>query len=256
VEHAHEHVEHAAVFAEQTRNRLLHEAKTILHERGLDVPHPNLVGRKLARVFVLTIDYVDAAALVVLSGPPRRDRIVRRSGDIRRARVGRAHPDTARAGDLFVSDAKHLRADFADEVLGPHFDVARRAAFDEQHERPVAEASEKIGWLAGLVDQTGELTNEFFDAERTDVIEDRGQLIGFDGYELPDAGFDRLRQRLFEPFEKELALQRARGGIALERLVQVLIERIRAGAATRRHAKADCRFAVELRFRKLDIEGH
>src|SRR5690606_30986524 len=117
-------------------------------------------------------------------------------GDIGRARIDGTHSDAARAGDLLVPDTEHLCADLADEILRPNLDVARRAALHEQHERPVAKAPEEIGRLAGLVDQTGELTDEFFDTERADVSADRGQLVCFDGDELPDAGLDRLCQRL------------------------------------------------------------
>src|SRR5690606_18833439 len=112
-------------FAEQARDRLLHEAKAVFHERRFDVPNPNFVRCDAARVFVLMIDHVNAAAAALLRGAPRRDRVVERSGNIGRTRVDRADADAARARDLLVSDAEDLRTDLADEILGPDLDVAR-----------------------------------------------------------------------------------------------------------------------------------
>ena len=43
VDHAHQHVEHAGVLALQARDRLLHQAEAVLHERRLDVLDPHLV---------------------------------------------------------------------------------------------------------------------------------------------------------------------------------------------------------------------
>ncbi len=43
VDHAHQHVEHARVLALQARDRLLHQAEAVLHERRLDVLDPHLV---------------------------------------------------------------------------------------------------------------------------------------------------------------------------------------------------------------------
>ena len=56
VDHAHQHVEHAAVLAHQARDRLLHQSEAVLHQRRADVAHPDLVRGLLARVLVLRVD--------------------------------------------------------------------------------------------------------------------------------------------------------------------------------------------------------
>ena len=151
VDHAHQHVEHAAVLAEQARDRLLHQAEAILHQRRLDAAHPDLVGRLLARVLFLMIDDLDAVAAACLRAAACGDRIVDRHGRIGLARIDHADADAAGAGDLLVADAKHLRRDLAHEIVRPRLDVARRAALHQQHQRAVAEAADQIGRLAGLV---------------------------------------------------------------------------------------------------------
>src|SRR6185436_1829298 len=147
------------------------------------------------------------------------------------------------------------RADLADEIVRPGLDVALRAALHQQHERAVAETTEQVARLARLGDQTGELPNEFFDRQRTELVGQRIELVRLNRHELADARLDRLRQLLLELLHEEAPLQRAGRSIALQRISELLVDR--AGIALLgRDAQAHRRLAVEVGWRQLDLERH
>ena len=88
---------------------------------------------------------------------------------------------TLQVQEICLSPTRNTCAgDFANEIVRPGLDVARRAALHQQHERAVAEAAEQIAGLARLADQPGELADELFDRERADVVADRVELVGLD----------------------------------------------------------------------------
>ena len=72
VQHAHQHVEHALVFAEQARDRLLHQAEAVLHQGALDVLDPDLVVGLHAGVGVGLVDRVHLIAAEFASAARRR----------------------------------------------------------------------------------------------------------------------------------------------------------------------------------------
>ena len=94
VEHAHQHVEHALVLAEQARDRLLHQAESILHQGALDVLDPDLVVGLHARVGVGLVDDVHLVAAELAPAPGGADRIGDRGADVGICR--RQQPQTHR----------------------------------------------------------------------------------------------------------------------------------------------------------------
>ncbi len=93
VQHAHQDVEHALVLAEQACNRLLHQAKAVLHQRTLDVLDPDLVVGLHPGVGVGLVDHVHLIAAEFASAPHGADRIGDRTAHIRGCRTSRVGVD-------------------------------------------------------------------------------------------------------------------------------------------------------------------
>jgi hypothetical protein len=162
---------------------------------------------------------------------PCRERVVDRASPRRRADIDHADADAARAGRLLVAGAEHLRRDFADQIVGPRFDVALRAALHQQHERAVAEPAEQVVRLARLGNQSGKLSDEFLDGQRTDVVRERLELVGLDRDDLADAGLDRLRQLLLQLLHRRSAVADAPVAASRSRRFrQLLVDRCRRRA--------------------------
>jgi hypothetical protein len=213
------------------------------------------VGGLAFGVFVAVIDDAEAIAAGGLRISACGERIGDGYGRVGRARIDRADADAARAGDLFIADSEDLLSDLAQQVVAPDLDVARGATLGQDHESAIAEAAEQIFRQPRFADEPGKLTDEIFGQQRTQLIENRAQFVGFDGHELADAGLDRLRQPLLQMLDEKASLERACRRIVLERVRQLICERL-VIALLGRDTKLDCRLPVELGARKLHFDLH
>ena len=78
IDHAHQHVEHAFVFAEQAGDGLLHQSEAVFHQRRSHALHPQLVGRFALRILFAVIDDLQPSAAVEFGR--LRERRAHRSG--------------------------------------------------------------------------------------------------------------------------------------------------------------------------------
>ena len=145
VEHAHQHVEHALVLAEQARDRLLHQPEAVLHQRALDVLDPDLVVGLYAGIGVGLVDRVHLIAAELAPAARGVDRVGDRGGDVG---IGgwqqpQAHGDGG--GEVLLVEHEGMFVDALDDVLGPGLHVARGAALEHDQEAVAAESAAQVG---------------------------------------------------------------------------------------------------------------
>ena len=203
VDHAQNGVVHDVLLAAQARDRQMREPEAVLHERRLDLLHPDLVEALHARALVgrlLEHDAVAALFAAELVGAPRfRDQRVEARG--RRPNFG----ETDRAGDRqrVVRALENPARDARQGILRPCLDVSQRAALEEQREDLAAETPIEIVRLRELAELLGDLHQDVLARERPDLLLELAELVGPDVRERANAaaaaGIEPVGQHLEEP---------------------------------------------------------
>ncbi len=256
VEHAHQHVEHALVLAEQARDRLLYQPEPILHERALDVLHPDLVVSLHPRVGVGLVDRVHLVAAELASAPRRADRVGDRRTDvgIGRRQEPQAHRD--RHHEVFLVETEAVIADARDDVLRPGLDIARRAALEQDQEAVAAEASAEVVGGELEAQRLGELADEVLAREHADGGLDLGEAVGLHVGELAHAAFHGVGAALLDGGEQVTLLQEAGRGIVLHRMRELQLEVVIGALVVRRDADARRRLVLVVRARQGQRQRH
>ena len=186
-------------------------------------------------------DAVAASFAAELVGAPRlhdqRIEALRRRADL---------GETDRAGDRqrVVRALEDPAGDAGERVLRPRFDVAQRAALEEQREHLAAETPIEIVRLRELAQLLGDLNQDVLARERPDLLLELAELVGPDVRERAHAaavaGIEPIRQHLEEP----PPVIEARRGILVHGLLDELL-RLACVDALARHAELDRRVAVD-----------
>src|SRR5690606_34904431 len=120
------------------------ETEAVLHQRALDLLHPELVEPLDARALLgglLEHDLIAASLPAALVGPFRaREELL----DLRGRRPDLGEADRARERERVLRDLEDVVGDSRRGVLRPRLDVAERAALEQDREHRPAEASAEV----------------------------------------------------------------------------------------------------------------
>ena len=157
VDHAQHRVVHRELLAAQARDRQVGEPEAVLHERGLDLLHPDLVEALHARALVGRLLQHDAVAAFVAADLVGAPRLGEQRIEALRRRSNLGEPDRAGHRQRVVRALEDSAGDAGEGVLRPGFDVAQRAALEEQREDLAAEPPVEVVRLRELAQLLGDL---------------------------------------------------------------------------------------------------
>ena len=247
VEHAHQHVEHSLVLAEQARDRLLHQPEAVLHQRALDVLDPDLVVGLYAGIGIGLVDRVHLIAAEL----PAAARGVHCVGDRGRdVRIGRRQQPQAHGhggGEVLFIENEGVFVDAPDDILGPCLHVAGGAALEHHQKAVSTEAAAKIGGGELHPHQLRKLPHEILAREHADRILDVDEAVGFDVGELAYAALHAVGAARMHRGNQIALLQKVSRGVVLDRVRELHLEVVILVCA-RRYADARGRLALVIGF--------
>ena len=141
--------------------------------------------------------------------------------------------------------------DARQRVVRPRFDVAQRAALEEQREDLAAEAAVEIVRLRELAQLLGDLHEHVLARERPDLLLELAELVGPNVREHADAAVAACVEPVGQDLEEAPAMVEPRHRILVHGLLDELLGLARRGGRAR-HAQFHGRLAVD--GRRLEIQ--
>ena len=239
----------------QARDRLLHQAEAVLHQRRLDLLHPEavLVLQAQHRPGVLEQLHAVAAHLAALAVR----HVARRSPGLRvtctSAGTG-PRPIGAGRRHRFRAGLEHLGRDLVHDVLRPGLDVLRVAALDEQHEAVAAETAGEVARLELLAQQAREVGRKSSPISTPSSSCRRLVLVGLDVGDAAHAALGRLREARAQLLDEVAPVQEAGRGVATASLPRACARTRRRRATRAGTHDLHAGLAVEFGAHQLELE--